>query len=98
MDTEALAEKLKDKLASRGARGIIGLQRQFKIMDDDNSKSLNKYEFTKAMTDYMLGFSQAEISALFSYFDVDNSGTLSYDEFLRSIRGPMNMARKKIVS
>jgi Ca2+-binding EF-hand superfamily protein len=50
------------------------------------------------MTDYMLGFSQAEISALFSYFDVDNSGTISYDEFLRSIRGPMNMARKKIVS
>jgi len=25
MDAEALAEKLKDKLASRGARGIIGL-------------------------------------------------------------------------
>ena len=24
-------------------------------MDDENSKSLNKYEFTKAMTDYMLG-------------------------------------------
>lgn len=67
-------------------------------MDDDNSKSLNKYEFTKAMTDYMLGFSQAEISALFSYFDVDSSGTISYDEFLRSIRGPMNMARKKMVS
>lgn len=54
---EQLAEQLKTKLASRGARGIIGLQRQFKIMDDDNSKSLNKYEFNKAMTDYMLGFS-----------------------------------------
>ena len=44
-DPESLARKLQEKLASRGARGIIGLQRQFKIMDDDNSKSLNKYEF-----------------------------------------------------
>ena len=66
-------------------------------MDDVNSKSLNKYEFTKVMTDCMLGFSQAEISELFTYFNVDCSGTLSYDEFLRSIWGPMNMARKKIV-
>jgi len=95
---EMLAELLKEKLATRGARGIIGLQRQFKIMDDDNSKSLNKYEFSKAMNDYMLGFNQQELSTLFDYFDVDSSGTISYDEFLRAIRGPMSMARKKIVA
>jgi len=97
-DAESLAVKLKEKLATRGARGIIGLQRQFKIMDDDNSKSLNKYEFSKAMNDYMLNFTQAQIGALFDYFDVDGNGTVSYDEFLRSIRGPMNMARKKMVA
>jgi len=95
---EALAEQLKTKLASRGARGIIGLARQFKIMDDDNSKSLNKYEFNKAMTDYMLGFSADENGRLFDYFDVDSSGSISYDEFIRAVRGPMNMARKKIVA
>jgi Ca2+-binding EF-hand superfamily protein len=97
-DPESLAVKLKDKLATRGSRGIIGLQRQFKIMDDDGSRSLNKYEFSKAMNDFMLGFNQAQISVLFDYFDVDSNGTISYDEFLRSIRGPMNMARKKIVA
>ena len=58
---EQLAEALRTKLVSRGARGFIGLQRQFKIMDDNNSKSLDKYEFTKAMTDYMLGFTEGEI-------------------------------------
>jgi len=67
-------------------------------MDDDNSKNLNKYEFNKAMTDYMLGFSAEENGQLFSYFDVDSSGTISYDEFIRAVRGPMNMARKKKVS
>lgn len=95
---EQLAEQLKTKLASRGARGVIGLQRQFKIMDDDNSKSLSKYEFNKAMTDYMLGFSAQENAALFEYFDVDSSGSISYDEFIRAVRGPMNMTRKKIVA
>jgi Ca2+-binding EF-hand superfamily protein len=95
---EQLAEALKNKLASRGARGVIGLQRQFKIMDDDNSKSLNKYEFNKALNDYMLGFSQSENGALFDYFDVDHTGTISYDEFIRAVRGPMNMIRKKVVA
>ena len=97
-DPEALAEALKAKLATRGARGIIGLQKQFKIMDDDNSKNLNVMEFNKALTDYKLGFSKAECTALFNYFDVDSSGSITYDEFIRAIRGPMNMARKKIVA
>jgi len=77
---------------------MIGLQRQFKIMDDNNSKTLEKDEFNKALKDYQLGFTEAECTALFKYFDVDSSGTISIDEFLRAIRGPMNMARKKKVA
>lgn len=88
---------MKEKLAKRGARGIIGLQRQFKIMDDDNSKSLNKYEFTKACSDFMLGFNNSELGTLFEYFDVDSSGQVSYDEFIRAIRGPMSQQRKNVV-
>lgn len=53
---EQLGNALRDKLVSRGAKGFIGLKRQFKIMDDNQSNSLDKQEFTKAMNDYMLGF------------------------------------------
>lgn len=91
---EQLAEELRAKLVTRGARGFIGLQRQFKIMDDNNSRSLDKYEFTKAMTDYMLGFSEGEIQRLFAYFDFDRSGLIEFDEFIRAIRGPLNPSRK----
>jgi Ca2+-binding EF-hand superfamily protein len=59
-------------------------------MDDNNSQSLNLYEFTKAMNDYMLGFSEAEIKTVFNIFDDDGTGEVTYDEFLRDIRGPMN--------
>jgi Ca2+-binding EF-hand superfamily protein len=67
-------------------------------MDDDNSKNLNKYEFGKAVSDYMLGFTPAETNSLFAYFDVDGSGTIDYNEFLRAIQGPMNQNRKKFVA
>lgn len=95
---EDLVERLRQKLASRGARGIIGLGKQFRIMDDNNSRSLDLYEFTKAVKDYMLGFSDGEIKALYSYFDYDRSGSVDYDEFLRTLRGPMNPMRKKLVA
>lgn len=87
---DELAGLMRDKLKTRGARGFIGLQRQFKIMDDNNSRSLDKYEFTKACSDYMLGFTEGEMQQLFAYFDYDNSGLIDFDEFVRSIRGPMN--------
>lgn len=71
-----LVARLKQKLASRGARGIIGLGKQFRIMDDNNSRDLDFYEFSKAMKDYMLGFSEAEIKQLFNYFDIGNDGAI----------------------
>mmetsp|Transcript_22346 Transcript_22346/g.16813 ORF Transcript_22346/g.16813 Transcript_22346/m.16813 type:complete len:188 (-) Transcript_22346:93-656(-) len=67
-------------------------------MDDNNSRSLDTYEFNKAMKDYMLGFSDAELKTLFGYFDIDRGGSVDYDEFIRALRGPMNPARKKLVA
>jgi Ca2+-binding EF-hand superfamily protein len=63
-------------------------------MDDNNSKSLDKYEFTKAMNDFMLGFTEKEVHSLFGYFDTDRSGEVDFTEFVRAIRGEMNQARK----
>lgn len=67
-------------------------------MDDDNSRALDLQEFTKAMRDYMLGFSDAEMKTVYNYFDSDRSGQVDYDEFIRALRGPMNPFRKKLVA
>lgn len=67
-------------------------------MDDNRNGTLDKYEFAKAMNDFMLGFSESEVNALFSFIDVNRNGAIHYDEFLRAIRGPMNAFRLGWVS
>ena len=41
-DAKHLVKIFRDKIKARGARGIVGLQRIFKIMDDDGSRSLSE--------------------------------------------------------
>lgn len=88
-----LIKHIREKIAARGARGIQGIGRKFKIADDDNSKALNKEEFKKAMHDFRIGLDAKQVGKAFEIFDRDGSGEISYDEFLRSIRGKMNPTR-----
>ena len=44
---EQIQERLLAQLKKRGATGIRGLARAFKICDNDGSKELDIYEFTK---------------------------------------------------
>jgi Ca2+-binding EF-hand superfamily protein len=84
------------KIAARGGRGIMGLGRQFKIADDDGSKSLNVEEFQKCCHDFRIGITPEQAAKLFKVFDRDGSGSIDYDEFLRGVRGGMNEMRKNL--
>ena len=73
--TEAqLLETFRKKLAARGNRGIMGLGRQFKIADDNNSKSLDIEEFKKCVHDFRIGLKPTDSERLYKIFDRDNSG------------------------
>ena len=95
-DDNALIIHIRERIAARGARGIAGIGKKFKIADDDRSGQLDKEEFKKAMHDFRIGLSGPEVSRAFDLFDRDGSGGISYDEFLRSIRGTMNPMRQAI--
>lgn len=90
-------EKLRAQCLSRGANGIKGLGRTFKIMDDDQSRSLDKAEFKKGLRDYKVDLDKETTDQLFDSLDVDHSGTLDFDEFLIALRPPMNNGRKQLV-
>ena len=88
---------LRKKISSRGTNGIFSLGRLFRNIDDNNSKSLSLEEFNKCMTEFRLNMSEREIESVFSYFDRDGNNELSYDEFLRGVRGEMSQNRVKFV-
>ena len=55
-----LVERFREKLKARGSRGLVGLGRSFKIMDDNGSGTLDPYEFNKAITDLNERYSSIE--------------------------------------
>jgi hypothetical protein len=66
---DPILDSLRVQLKSRGALGICGLARKFKIMDDDESGTLDKDEFTKAMKECdVCDLSKKAIDHLFRYF------------------------------
>ena len=49
------------------------------------------------MSEHSLGWTSNELRSVFSSFDADGSGAISYDEFLLGVRGPMNERRVGLV-
>ena len=97
MSDEELLSRVRDRLKARGARGIIGIGKSFKIMDDDNSGQLDANEFAKALSSYRISTDAKEIEAIFNTFDPDRNGKINYEEFLRGLMGEMNERRVKLV-
>ena len=83
---DPLIDKVRKTMAKRGATGILGMARLFRIIDDDDSKSLSMSEFKKAMRDSSLVLQDKELVYLFKLFDSDANGSIGYDEFLHILR------------
>lgn len=90
-------EKLRLQCLARGANGIKGIGRTFKIMDDDGSRSLDMNEFKKGLHDYGVEVTKEETQQMFNHFDKDGSGTIDFDEFLVQLRPPMSKNRQKLI-
>lgn len=81
----------------RGAKSIIGIGRIFKIMDDNRSGSLDLQEFAKGVAESKLNITDVDIKTLFNAFDRNGDGSISYDEFLRIVKGDMARNRLELV-
>ena len=69
----------------------------FKAMDRNRNGSLSPVEFKYAMRDYGLTLSEIEVTQIVKHFDTNKDGQLSFDEFLRAIRGSLNARRLDMV-
>ncbi|KAH8863130.1 Calcyphosin-like protein [Schistosoma japonicum] len=79
-------EKLRYQCLARGASGIAGIGRQFRVIDDDGNKKLDFKEFSKGCRDFGVDLSKEEIKEIFDEIDTDQSGFIDFDEFLMSLR------------
>lgn len=55
---------------------------------------MDRHEFMWGLRENGHNLSPSEFERIFKYFDKNNDGRLSYDEFLRGVRGGMNENRK----
>ena len=92
-----LLENIKKELKQRGCNGFFGLQRRFKIMDDDGNKTLSMGEFKKALKELKLNLSEVDLRALFEHFDADGNESIDFEEFVQGIRDPLSERRLRLV-
>ena len=59
-------------------------------MDDNGNGTLDIDEFRKGIHDFQIDVDEKDIDVLFKSFDIDGSGAIDYDEFIRVVVGPMN--------
>lgn len=60
--------------------------RVFRIMDDNNNRTLDFKEFVKGLNDYAVVMEKEEAEELFRRFDKDGNGTIDFNEFLLTLR------------
>lgn len=66
-------------------------------MDDNNSGTLDMYEFKKGIKDFQIDIPDSDIETLFKAFDLNGNGDIDFDEFIRVVVGPMNQFRTQLV-
>jgi len=95
---QLILKQMKEQLKRRGGTGMIGLARKFRIMDDSGDGELQFDEFRKALKEMEFDLSDKDIHSLWDHFDVDQSKSISYEEFVQGVRDPLNTRRLGLIS
>lgn len=66
-------------------------------MDNNRDKKMDRHEFMWGLKENGHTLSPSEFERIFKYFDKNNDGKVSYDEFLVALRGDMNDRRRRLV-
>ena len=99
IDLDSIMARIRERITERGAVGIRGIGRLFRVADDDGSKSLDLYvELPKLLGDMGVLMNKTEIAELARMLDRNGDGRITYDEFIYHFAPPMNRFRTDAVN
>lgn len=99
IDLDAIMNRIREKIRARGATGIRGLGRLFRIADDNGSKSIDlQNELPKLLGDIGVFLNKTEILELSRMLDRNGDGSICYEEFIYHFAPPMNEYRLNLVN
>lgn len=82
---KAMEVQMREKLSQKTGSGHHVLRKTFKFFDRDGSGDIDEDEFKGAMKLMGLQFSDVQILALFSSYDLECHGAVNYQVFVKSI-------------
>jgi Ca2+-binding EF-hand superfamily protein len=99
IDIDSLMARIRQRIVERGAVGIKGLGRLFRIADDNaNGKIDLVNELPKLMGDIGVILNKTELNELIRLLDKSGDGEISYDEFLYQMAPPLSEERIKWIN
>jgi Ca2+-binding EF-hand superfamily protein len=93
-----IVESFRKTVVQRGgSHGIHALGRIFKIIDDDGNHKLSATELKTGLADYGLKYDDNAIRMLMACIDKKNTGVITFDDFLITLRGPVSKRRRALI-
>ena len=89
--------KFKLQIQQRGGNGIRGMRRIFNQCDFNGNKSLDAQEFEQALNTFGIFVKKVELQALMKYYDSNQDGNVSYEEFLNGLKDELTERRLVMV-
>jgi len=93
---EEVNKKFIDTVMKRSGGGVLGLARNFRIIDKDRSGTLTFPEFKVALTKFQVPLNPDEMRILFDFYDRDKGGTVDFNEFMKGLRSKLSPQRKEL--
>lgn len=89
----AVLSKVRTVLKDKQGNGADQLMHTFYRMDKNGSGKLDRHEFAWALKDNGHTLSQHEFERIFKYFDKNNDGIISVQEFMDGVRADLSERR-----